>query len=455
MPNDGEWDTWRATLPEEYDHVSEIGQPAKFAQALARMVAEQIGPQGKDGWIKDTTEGVEGTRTKHRLQWVMHGPVVYTDRVYDTVSRDCDERTGVAAKIFTKSTKYAAQREYRFAILNEGAEEETVILQVSGMMRDALKRTEGGLIRVAPASVATAGDDEVESSSRITETRTPVYKRTTVKERLTEREERRWETRTPDGQVKSSDSERRERIGGKTATQYHEPDNEDLQPRVRMDRDDDGTPDEQLVPELVQSPQTHDKEHSEEEAVQELALEEREWDDGRQGDSDTIPVVHRGSGRAYKSFKEMFEDPASPMSPMKEAWQERKCSPEEITKTYGAVDILLTKMAHVREECRQEVASAGWHAMYCIRNIYACLGDIVEELWIERERFVVIRIKESKNLNATGRIVIAPSGAYAYCLQLPDRETSGSGGIEWGTMFFPMGNDVETFETFGWPGKTS
>jgi len=42
-PNDEEWESWRATLPGDYDHVSEIGQPAKFAQALARMVTEKIG----------------------------------------------------------------------------------------------------------------------------------------------------------------------------------------------------------------------------------------------------------------------------------------------------------------------------------------------------------------------------------------------------------------------------
>ena len=454
-PNDEEWETWRATLPEEYDHVSEIGQPAKFAQALAHMVAEQIGPQGKDGWLKDTSEGAEGARTKHRAQWVVHGPVVYTDRVYDALTRDCDERTRVAAYIFTKSTKYAAQREYRFAVFNEGASEETVSLQISGMMRDALRRTEGGLMRVAPPLAETAREDQSKPSPRMNETAAPVSERTTVTERLTEREERRWEARTADGQVISSEGERREHVKERTITQEHRPDDNDIQTTVRMGQDDDVTTQRQTAQQLLQSSGKHDRESSEEEAVQELALEEREWNDGRLRDSDTIPVVHRGTGRAYKSFEEMLGDPAFPLSPMKETWQEAASSPEEIAKTYGAVEILVTKMAHIREEYRQDVASAGWHAMHCIRNIYARLGNIVESVWIERERFVVIRLKESKELNATGRIVIAPSGAYAYCLQLPDRENSGSGGIEWGTMFFPMGDDVENFETFGWPGKTS
>ena len=119
------WESWKGTLDEEYDHVSHIGQPAKFAEALARMVTEQIGPQGKDGWIKDTTEGSEGARTKHRAQWVMPGPVVYTNRLYETLTRDCDERTRLAASIFTKDARYADQREYRFAVLHSGANRTT------------------------------------------------------------------------------------------------------------------------------------------------------------------------------------------------------------------------------------------------------------------------------------------------------------------------------------------
>ena len=43
-PEETDWDSWKASLDADYDHISEIGQPAKFAQALARMVTEQIGP---------------------------------------------------------------------------------------------------------------------------------------------------------------------------------------------------------------------------------------------------------------------------------------------------------------------------------------------------------------------------------------------------------------------------
>ena len=72
---------------------------------------------------------------------------------------------------------------------------------------------------------------------------------------------------------------------------------------------------------------------------------------------------------------------------------------------------------------------------------------------IEKERFVVIRLKDNEAVNAVGRIVIAPSGAYAYSLHLPNEEQLGHGGLEWGTKFFPIGDQVETFERYGWTKK--
>ena len=139
-----EWAAWRATLDPAYDHESEIGQPAKFAEALGRMVTEQLGPQGKDGWMRGTIGDGEGAQTRHPTQWIVHGPVVYADRLYDTLTRDADEATRLAASIFTKSATHAAQREYRFAILRDGTVDEKVFLTVSGMMRGCIAANDAG-----------------------------------------------------------------------------------------------------------------------------------------------------------------------------------------------------------------------------------------------------------------------------------------------------------------------
>ena len=94
-------------------------------------------------------------------------------------------------------------------------------------------------------------------------------------------------------------------------------------------------------------------------------------------------------------------------------------------------------MKDIEEQFRQNMASAGWYAMLCIRNIYGRLGDIVDTVSIERERFVVIRLKENEVLNVRARIVIAPSGAYAYSLYSPKEEQLGYGRVGVGHHVLP------------------
>ena len=207
-----DWAAWRATLDPAYDHESRIGQPAKFAHAMGRMVAEQLGPQSRDAWLRGSVDGSESVRSRHPTQWIVHGPVVYTDRLYDTLTRDADEATRLAALIFTKSATHAAQREYRFAILRDGTIDKKESLAISGMMRDALKPIASGLVRPGPESVESVTNEETVSSSRAVSSRKLRYKRTAAKERVSQWEERRSETRGADGKILSSKSERRENV---------------------------------------------------------------------------------------------------------------------------------------------------------------------------------------------------------------------------------------------------
>ena len=451
-PDEAEWDGWRASLDEDYDHVSEIGQPAKFAQALARMVTEQVGPRGKDAWLTGTSDGAAGARTKHRNQWVIHGPVVYTDRLYDMLTGEEDEVRRMAACLFAKPMTHAAQREYRFVVPNGGATEETVLLKISGMMRDALTQTEGGLIRPSPALPETVGEDGAPLPRPVKGSTTEHYRRATVKERKEEREETRLETRNSDGLVVSSDIKRRERVEEKVATKDLEPDGRGIGDLRRAERREDPGSGHPIL-ELDQGSEERSDADDEDAVAKEIALDERDWNDERGRDEFVIPVVHRGSGRTYKSFEEMFDDPSAPMSPSTKTWEVSACSPQEIVKSYGAVATLAMKITRVAVEHRQEAASACWHALQCINHIYARLGDILDSVWIERDRFVVIHIKDSEELKATGRIVIGPSGGYAYCFKSSKSENLRYSEGVLGQLFFPLGSDVETFESFGWPEK--
>ena len=265
-PNDDEWDVWRASLDDDYNHVSEIGQPSKFAQALARMVTEQIGAQGKDGWLTGTSDGAAGARTKHKHQWVIHGPVVYTDRLYDMLTGETDEVRRLAATLFAKRVTHAAQREYRFVVLNEGAADETVLLKMSGMMRDALRPAIGGLIRPAPKPEDMVRDDGVALPRGLKASTTPRYRQSTLKEREEERQETRWEARSPDGQVISSDIKRRESIKERVATQVHDTDDGGSQ-ALRPAGDGAKAVAEQPVPELESDSEEHNGRDSEEEVL--------------------------------------------------------------------------------------------------------------------------------------------------------------------------------------------
>ena len=449
---DDDLEKWRNTLPPKYDHISEIGQPAAFAQALARMVADQIGPRG-EGSIRNTTEGAETEPSKYKTQWVFHGPVVYVDNVYETLAGLTDNRARMTASIFTKSKKYEAQREYRFAVLNWGAEEETVTIQISGMMKDALKQTQHGLVRSAPVPLNPAATDKGGSSQEEAKPPTPTHWQSTSRHRSTERKEWRWETKGPDGQMLSSNREVSESAQEQTVTQRLDPAQGNYRDDEHRYENDGQTAPSSTVPPNWNGTETLQTAECDEEAVKELARQEFEWEDDTGEQEEFSLPVHTATGRVYKSFEEMLNDPTYPMSPITEPWLEEACTAEEMIKTYRVVAALNMKMHDVGEEFRQDIASAGWYAMLCIRNIYSQIGDIVSKVWIERERFIVIQLKSSEGLDATGRIAIAPSGAYAYTLQLPTTTTLTYGGLEWGTTFFPLGRAIESFEQHGWPKK--
>ena len=227
--------------------------------------------------------------------------------------------------------------------------------------------------------------------------------------------------------MRSSDAEQRERILETVVTEDYGPDGADSQSGGLPERE--GTIRDQRGSDILPAAAEHDWESSDDEAVREIAAEEREWADRTSGGETSMPIVHSGSGRTYGSFEDMFKDPAAPLSPAAKTWQEAATTAEEISKTYGAVEILNSKMAEIREEHRQGAASAGWYAMHCIRNVYARLGDIVESVWIERERFVVIRLNDSARAGATGRDGtdrgLTDGGVRVLS------STSGSGGLRW------------------------
>ena len=445
QPATDDLEAWRETLSEDYDHVSAIGQPARFAHALAHMVADQLGPQLSEGSMTNSTGGVETEKTKHKTQWVLHGPVVYTDGVYDLLEGITNNEQRIAAQMFVKDRKYEAQQEYRFVVLNEGAEQETAVLQISGMMRDALKQTAHGLVRHARVPLSSGADVEADSPPAGAEIPKPVSKQATARRRSAKREEWRFEARGPDGEVLSSDGGLRESVKEQTVTWRQDSERDEPREQTHSGQSDHGMEEPLSTPDPLDSRGDPANEQSDEEVAKELALDEFELGERQSEDDEPAIPIRTVTGRVYKSFEEMLDDPTYPMSPVGKVWQEDVNTPDEIAKTYRAIDVLDMKMKDIGEQFRQDIASAGWYAMLCIRNIYGRLGDIVDTVSIERERFVVIRLREEEASNVRARIVIAPSGAYAYSLYSPNEEQLGYGGLEGGTTFFPIGSPGRSF----------
>ena len=134
-PTNDDWNLWRATLEDDYDHVSFIQRPREFARALAIMVAEQQGPQGGPSEMTHSFDGEPSLRTEHRTQWVFHGPVIYVDDVYALIQAATSKHELALLPLFAKNSEYRDQREYRFAIPTEvEPASETVLLEASSAL---------------------------------------------------------------------------------------------------------------------------------------------------------------------------------------------------------------------------------------------------------------------------------------------------------------------------------
>ena len=136
-----EWELWRGTLENDYDHVSYIRRPREFARALATMSAEQEGPQSQSTKITHSFEGEPKLRTEHAVQLLYHGPVIYVDDVYGLIDAATSKHEFMLLPLFAKATKYRDQREYRFAVFaDEEPTTETVFLAVSPAMAGTISR---------------------------------------------------------------------------------------------------------------------------------------------------------------------------------------------------------------------------------------------------------------------------------------------------------------------------
>ena len=450
--NDDQWEAWRATLDPAYNHQSVIGQPAKFAEALARMVVEQLGPQCHSATMTSRVGGSPEVRNEQRGRWVIHGPVVYVDSVYEALSQADNEVSRLATSMFTKSVSHAAMREYRFVILRGLDRDEKVRLPISGMMRDALTPTTHGLVRVTSAPAQAAPQVKAADPTPSGKSSDVSQSRPTSTERVAHQTSREAVTNGSDEQTLLSGSGQEDEVREETMEHDLEPGPGMRPSTAEVGRED--TRQDAKEKEGAGGRDWTDTASEDEAAVKELAIDKGPAEEEAALEDDET-AVDPGVGKVLEWLRTDLEDPAYPTPSASEPWAEAALEPEEVHRMYGFVATLGLKVGFVPPEHRQDAASACWNAIQCIRNIFVRLGDIVATASIERGRFVVLELEHSEGLQASGRIVLAPSGAYAYCLKQANREQSGHGEGFLGKLFFPMASDLEQFESCGWRAKQS
>ena len=442
-----EWNDWRNSLSDSYDHVSTIRQAGKFALALGMMMADQNGPMGKKGPMTHKLNDGRVFRTLHDAQLVAHGPVWYTQDVLSFLESKQDSPFNPYYSMFVKDRKFEVQREYRFIIKSETDVAQSYIdLFVSGMMRDAFAPFQIGNVNRFETI------EEVEKASTDTPDERGQRQVTSVsrKSTKTKGETERWGVKhlNSDGKLLREEKHTRQR--------------ETVFTEDTLDRMPPGSDPEQAGTNIAQE---FGKDHHEV-VVDGITVEEESWEGmrlivvghseiegveaGQEPDGKDTLVEQETSRHIFEAIQAQNEAVKISEGIMTEASNE-----DEKTEVFGVLDGMGLKIFGLPEDRRIAATSAAWHSMWAIWNLHTKFGPIVDTVEIEREEFVGIQLKETNQLKAKGKILIGPHGTYAYVLKGSEKEEAGHGGRETGLVLFPSEDVVDDFEKFGWKSLRS
>lgn len=410
-----EWDAKREKLSDKYDHVSAIRQPRKFALALGEMFANQQGAKGKRGHVSH--QG--GTMSFHDNQFVMHGPVWYTDDVLGFLESRRSEPLYLFYPLFLKHSQYRDQEEYRFVLHCESpVESETLRLNTSGAMRDALAPPlAGGKVTYQRPE----DSDGVSSRTKVTGPR-PTH---------------RTSTRTGNW---SNRRTRTLKIGGKVAQEEIITSERNIVLTTELPVD--GV-------ELAES--ALDAPVSGEGAVTDSDTRER-WVAGKLTDleiswSNRLFTITDTSDSERLFTIEEQDKAAEMLKAVGRPFENFSALPKQAS---DALKSLAVQTALVEPDLKMRTMSACWNSIWAICNLCECYGDIVESVGIKEDEFVVITLKQTADAGADGKVLVGPTGTFAYVLMRDDEKLPGHGGTKDGLVFFPDEEARSAFEKFGW-----
>ena len=417
--SEDEWQRLRKNLPATYNDYTTIHQPRKFAHALGLMFIDQIGPNSTNGRFTHKSAATKPIVTLHDSLTVMHGPVLYTQKVYDFLSAHQDSALAKIYPLFVKDVEHKDQREYRFVIVgNDDLQRESRDIVVSGMMRDSLSPVRNSsAVRFESTSVDQGTAESISVTPK-------GYSKRTDQTRT--KRERRTRTLSVDGEVRQLKEETREMILSLTSESV-----------VRGD----------VANEVAEENERHTgrlvERTSESVEVDGVPVETSNSETVRIG---YIVDVEEADTLFGFEDKREAEEVIERVKNLGQRVLDSRVLRESISQ-------LLELTFDPRRNRSMELASAALHGICALVNLHTHCGDVVESVEIEKERFISIGLKPSTDSDANGKLLVGPLGTYAYVLRRGEESTNGFGGEESRLVLFPTEEDAEKFAEYGWPAK--
>ena len=441
-PKAGDEDAWRRTFSESYTSVARIHRPTQFAQALGLGVCEHIGAIGKQTPVTGAFHGFKRFTVHRTPQIVLHGPVLYVDDPYRCIAEAEAGWQQICSMIYVKSRAYAAQKEYRFAMLSIRSEVGEVFdLPVSGMLRDCLVPAKSPLGEaIGPLAIAR---DEREPGEQRETSRGYTYRRRRVR-----RETGNWKDGEP-GRAK-------EEIVEETVTSPEEV--------------PEPFPEEVKQPDIIMFERvggqvrfTHEVYRDEE--TQRMRIETLR----------TNPEIVGGSGQGglpqaldvppADRFDALDEPPTDPrfvlelcLNPSVPRPPRRyeglaRCSRDEVEHALACWRSLGTAVDLLDGEDRERASASAWFAAEFIVDFVSWFGPIVKSVCVIREFVMVVELERAPLSGAVGWATFSGTGTYTLYVHRGNvEEVVFSGRFSRAGRISP-GTYMEALQQYGWHRK--
>ena len=443
-PEADEEQAWRRTFPENYTSVARIHRPTQFAQALGLGVCEHIGATGKPAPMTGAFQGFKTFQMHRTPQVVLHGPVLYVDDPYRCLTQAEVGWEQICSMIFVKSREYAAQKEYRFAMLSIRPEAGEVFnLPVSGMLRDCLLPPQSPL-GVVTGPVTMARDEQKPPEQRETN-RGYTYRRRRVR-----RQTGNWRDSQP-GSART-----KEEIVEETVTS---PD-EVLEPFPEEAKQPDIIVFEQVRGQFRFAHHVYREEETERMRIETARTNQAIVDDPSPGglpQALEVPAEDR-----FEPLDESLTDPRfvldlcfNPSVPRPPRRYEglARCSRDEVEHALACSRSLGAAVDMFHGEQRERAAASAWYAAEFIVDLVSWFGPIVQAVCVLRECVAVVEFERAPLSGAVGWATFSGTGTYTLYVHRGNvEEVAFSGRSRAGRMSPSV--YTEALQKYGWLLKT-